>query len=74
MIYRSRLLLKPHMKSGEVTLDPSKVSDIESNGNMLSFQADAQDFVIEVVGFDTHRDLKLASSISTEESTDDPEV
>jgi hypothetical protein len=54
--------------------DPSKVSEIESNGNMLSFQAVAQDFVIEVVGFDTHRDLKLASSISMEESTDDPEV
>jgi hypothetical protein len=50
------------------TSDSSKVSAIAGSGNVLSFQADALDFDIEVTGFDPHRDLKLASSISAEDS------
>ena len=56
------------------TSDTSKVSAIAGSGNVLSFQADAPDFDIEVTGFDPHRDLKLASSISTEEIANDTTI
>jgi len=56
------------------TSDSSKVSAIAGSGNLLSFQADAPDFDLEVTGFDVRRDLKLTTTLSTEEQADDTAI
>ena len=54
-----------------VRSDTTMVSSVAGSGNQLSFQVDRPGFEVEVTGFDPHRDLKLATNASTEESEDD---
>jgi hypothetical protein len=54
-----------------VSADAAKVSAIAGTGNLLSFQVDADDFEVQVTGFDPHRDLKLSTAVSSEEPAHD---
>lgn len=55
-------------------VDDTKVSSLAGSGNILSFQAEAVDFEVEVVGFDSNRDLKLSAKISEEEEDEDDQT